>query len=344
MEDIIKSAKDAPVEMLRELSANKGEDMPMTRAMSTVNAAYTDSPMVTYTCLSPNCNSPRNHAIDTITIHEVWGQCSVEALGDIFLPESRQASSNYGVGFDGRIGMYVHERDRAWTSGSSANDNRAVTIEVANDRTYPNAVNATAYAALITLCADICKRNGKSKMVWCGSLAATNARTFAPNEMRMTLHKWFQDTDCPGPWLSDHMQEIADKVNAILAPRVYPKIPFAVKVLIDDLNLRKGPGTNYKDIGLAPKGNVIVDKRDGDWGYIGKGWIYLGNDNYTKIGGHLEVSPFKDVDINDPAYKYIKACYDAGIMMGYSDGKFRPKKKVTRQQLATVIAKLLEKK
>jgi len=53
-------------------------------------------------------------------------------------------------------------------------------------------------------------------MVWCGSLAKTNSRTFASDEMRMTLHKWFQDTECPGYWLETHMQEIADKVNAIL--------------------------------------------------------------------------------------------------------------------------------
>lgn len=177
--------------------------------------AYTNSPLVSYTCLSPNCNSPRNHAIDTITIHEVWGECDMRSLGAIFAPSSRQASSNYGCCTDG-IALFVNERDRAWTSGSASNDNRAVTIEVSNSRTYPNPVSDKVYAQLIDLCEDICKRNGKTKMVWCGSLAATNARTFKSNEMRMTLHKWFQATDCPGVWLEQHMQDIANKVNAIL--------------------------------------------------------------------------------------------------------------------------------
>lgn len=179
--------------------------------------AYSNSPLVKCTILSPNCNSPRNHAIDTITIHEVWGQMSAEALGQLFVLTSRQASSNYGIGSDGRVGLYVNESDRAWTSGSWENDHRAVTIECSNDRTYPYAVNAAAYESLIKLCADICKRNGKNKMIWCGSLSATNARSFKSTEMRMTLHKWFQATDCPGYWLETHMGEIADRVNSILS-------------------------------------------------------------------------------------------------------------------------------
>ena len=100
-----------------------------------------NSPLVSYTRISPNKNSPRNHAIDTITIHCVVGQCSVETLGNIFTPTSRQASSNYGIGFDGKIGMYVEEKDRSWCSSSASNDNRAITIEVASDTKHPYAVN-----------------------------------------------------------------------------------------------------------------------------------------------------------------------------------------------------------
>lgn len=187
------------------------------RSVSSAALSFSDSPLVKYTCLSPNCNYNRGRAIDTITIHEVWGECSMRVLGDIFLPSSRQASSNYGVCEDG-VALFVHERDRAWTSGS-VQDYRAVTIETSNSRVYPNPVNANTYNLLIDLCTDICRRNGKSKMVWCGSLAKTNARTFAANEMRMTLHRWFQATDCPGTWLADHMQEIANKVNVKLGTK-----------------------------------------------------------------------------------------------------------------------------
>ena len=103
-----------------------------------------NSNLVSYTKISPNKTSPRNHAIDRITIHCVVGQCTVETLGNIFAPTSKQASSNYGIGKDGRVGMYVEEKDRSWCSSSSANDNRAVTIEVASDTTHPYKVTDQA--------------------------------------------------------------------------------------------------------------------------------------------------------------------------------------------------------
>ena len=123
-----------------------------------------NSPLVSYTKISPNKTVGRNHVIDTITIHCVVGQCSVESLGNVFAPVSRQASSNYGVGVGGRIGLYCDEKDRSWCSSSSVNDNRAITIEVASDTTHPYAVNEKAFAALIELCADICKRNNISEL------------------------------------------------------------------------------------------------------------------------------------------------------------------------------------
>lgn len=119
-----------------------------------------NSPLVSYTRISPNRTSPRNHKIDTITIHCVVGQCSVESLGAVFAPKERQGSSNYGIGKDGRIGMYVEEKDRSWCSSNSANDNRAITIECASDTKHPYAINDKVYKSLIELCADICKRNG----------------------------------------------------------------------------------------------------------------------------------------------------------------------------------------
>ena len=128
--------------------------------------AYTNSPLVTYTKLSPNHSGQRKHVIDTITIHCVVGQLSVETIGNIFAPTSRQASSNYGIGKDGRIGMYVEEKNRSWCTSSSANDNRAITIEVASDTKHPYAVNDKAYAALLDLVTDICGRNDIKKLVW----------------------------------------------------------------------------------------------------------------------------------------------------------------------------------
>ena len=125
-----------------------------------------NSALVSYTKISPNKNSPRNHAIDTISIHCVVGQLSVESIGNIFAPSSAGCSANYGIGADGRIGMYVEEKDRSWCTSSSANDNRAITIECASDTTSPYAVNDKVYKALINLLVDICQRNGIKSLKW----------------------------------------------------------------------------------------------------------------------------------------------------------------------------------
>lgn len=169
-----------------------------------------NSPLVDYTRISPNKNSPRNHKIDTITIHCVVGQCTVETLGNIFAPTSRQASSNYGVGTDGKIGMYVEEKDRSWCSSSAANDNRAVTIEVASDTKHPYAVNDRAFAALLDLVTDICKRNGIKKLVWSTKKAD---RVNHKNGCNMTVHRDYANKSCPGDYLYNRHGEIAAEVN-----------------------------------------------------------------------------------------------------------------------------------
>lgn len=184
-----------------------------------------NSPLVSYTKISPNKNSPRNHAIDTITIHCVVGQCSVETLGNIFAPTSREASSNYGIGYDGKIGMYVEEKDRSWCSSNAANDNRAITIEVASDTSEPYAVNAKAYAALIDLVTDICKRNGIKKLVWSTN---KNERVNHLNGCNMTVHRDYANKSCPGTYLYERHGDIAKQVNARLgatSDTTTPSIP-----------------------------------------------------------------------------------------------------------------------
>ena len=169
-----------------------------------------NSPLVNYTKISPNKSSPRNHKIDTVTIHCVVGQCSVETLGNVFAPTSRQASSNYGIGYDGRIGMYVEEKDRSWCSSNAANDNRAITIEVASDTKEPYAVNARAYAALIDLLVDICKRNGIKELVWSTNKAD---RVNHKNGCNMTVHRDYANKSCPGTYLYERHAQIASEVN-----------------------------------------------------------------------------------------------------------------------------------
>ena len=317
-----------------------------------MSMAYTNSSLVSYTKPSPNHSGQRTHSIDRITPHCVVGQCSVETLGNIFLPTSRQASCNYGIGVDGRVGMYVEEKNRSWCSSSNANDQRAVTIECASDTTEPYAFKDVVYQTLITLCTDICKRNGKSKLLWLGDKDKTLSYEPKSDEMVLTVHRWFANKSCPGSWMYARMGDLAAKVTAQLGGgasedteteypekltegyyrvrkawsdsksqkgaykilsnakkcadanpgyRVFdnngvniytpntstqaaPDVPFTVKVSISDLNIRKGPGTDYSKTGKFTGKGVftIVEVQSGQgssagWGRLksGAGWISL---------------------------------------------------------------------
>jgi hypothetical protein len=336
-----------------------------------VTMGYTNSPLVSYTKLSSNHSGQRTHAIDRITPHCVVGQCSVETLGNIFAPTSRQASCNYGIGADGRVGMYCEEKNRSWCSSSYANDQRAITIECASDTNHPYAFKDVVYDKLIELCVDICKRNGKTKLLWLGDKDKTLAYNPAANEMVLTVHRWFANKSCPGDWMYQRMGDLAAKVTAKLggATTIEPEkpvsdgtlyrvqvgayskrenadnqlkavkakgfdafivqvdglykvqvgaysvkanaeaqlakvkaagfdafittkagtavsapafSPYKVRVSIKDLNIRKGPGTNYASNGFCPIGvYTIVEESNGagatKWGKLksGAGWVSL---------------------------------------------------------------------
>lgn len=177
---------------------------------------FSNSPLVSYVRYSPNHSGARTHAIDRITPHCVVGQCSVETLGEIFAPTSREASSNYGIGSDGRIGMYVEEKNRSWCSSSNANDQRAVTIECASDAYAPYAFKDIVYKRLIELCTDICKRYGKKKLIWIADKDKALSYTPAADEMLLTAHRWFAITGCPGDWMYSRESLLAAAVTANL--------------------------------------------------------------------------------------------------------------------------------
>lgn len=301
--------------------------------------AYTNSSLVSYTGLSPNHSGQRTHSIDRITPHCVVGQLSAETICACF-PAGRGASCNYGIGTDGRISLCVEEKNRSWCSSSNANDQRAVTIECASDKTEPYAMNSAVYASLIKLCTDICKRNGKKKLLWFGD--KNKSLNYAPksDEMVLTVHRWFANKSCPGDWLYARLGDLAAKVTAALGTgsqtpstgtdalyrvrktwadaksqkgafkslenakrcandnagySVFDESgkvlytgktgfsPYQVKVSIADLNIRKGPGTNYAKTGKYTGKGVftIVEEASGQgaskWGRLksGAGWISL---------------------------------------------------------------------
>ena len=186
---------------------------------------FTNSPLVTFTLLSPNHSGQRTKRIDRISPHCVVGQCSAEGLGDWFYRPSTQASSNYGIDKDGRVGLYVEEKNRSWCSSSNANDQRAITIECASDTTEPYAFRDVVYQTLIKLCIDICKRNGKNKLIWFGDKDKTLNYSPKSGEMILTVHRWFANKSCPGNWMYARMGDLAEKVTQVLGGSDKPVEP-----------------------------------------------------------------------------------------------------------------------
>ena len=325
---------------------------------------YTNSSLVAYRKLSPNHSGQRTHEIDRISPHCVVGQCTAEGLGDWFAKTATQASSNYGIARDGRVGLYVEEKNRSWCTSSNANDQRAVTIECASGTSEPYEMNGKVYASLVELCTDICGRNGKKKLLWFTDKSKSLNYEPESDEMVITVHRWFANKSCPGDWLYARLGDLAEKVTAALGgsgtdgsgdgefqggtdilpetgekwyrvrktwqdadsqigayhvlenakacanknqgyfvfdedgKAVYPEeavkedsqevmdaeCPFVVRVEIETLNIRKGPGTYYPKTGrFTGRGSfTIVEVREGKgsdagWGKLksGAGWVAL---------------------------------------------------------------------
>lgn len=175
-----------------------------------------NSPLVCYTKLSPNHSGKRTHTIDRITPHCVVGQLSCESICGCFTDKARQASCNYGIGTDGRVSLCVDEGNRSWCSSSNENDQRAVTIECSSDKTEPYAMTDAVYQSLIKLCVDICKRNGKKKLLWLVDKTKTLNYNPKEDEMVITVHRWFANKSCPGTWLYERLGDLAAKVTAEL--------------------------------------------------------------------------------------------------------------------------------
>lgn len=295
--------------------------------------AYTNSPLVNYTKLSPNHSGLRRHTIDTISIHCVVGQCSVQTLGSIFADPNKQASSNYGIGYDGKIGLYVEEKNRSWCTSSSENDNRAITIEVASDTYHPYAVNDKAYNALINLLADICKRNGIKKLVWSTN---RNDRVNHKNGCNMTVHRDYANKSCPGDYLYERHGAIAAAVNKKLGaggntPSVPEKKPETVKmpnaiykVKVDKKWLPEVKNLeDFAGIAGKPITDIAIKFTEGSCKYrvhlVGGGWLpyvtgYNVNDHNNGFAGNGKKIDAIEVYYNTPervkkGLGYLKAKY-----------------------------------
>lgn len=293
---------------MEELKNGKGNDpqkTPLSVRLKMATTAllqpqYTNSPLVNYKRLSPNNSGPRNHKIDTITIHHMAGALTVEQCGAIFADPSRQASANYGVDGTGRVGLYVEEKNRAWTSSSYANDNRAVTIEVANSQIGGNwAVSDKALSKLVELCADICQRNGIKHLVYTGDTSGN-----------MTLHQWFAPTLCPGPYLKAKMPYIATEVNK----RLVSKSKYTVKGLTVPKTVKAGHAFTCK--GIITSANPLKRVEIGITDSTGNKWTRQKVDKTIKAGHTFNIYALADADLlftelKKGTYYYRCWCWDA---------------------------------
>lgn len=153
----------------------------------------------------------RGYKVCKITPHHMAGKLTARQCGNIFANPNRQASSNYGIGYDGEIACYVDEENRAWTSSNRANDCQAITIEVANSANgEPWPISDAAWNSLVKLCVDICRRYG-FRLTYDGT----------PNGS-LTRHDMFANTNCPEKTLGGRFKELADTVNAQLDGKVEP--------------------------------------------------------------------------------------------------------------------------
>lgn len=262
-----------------------------------------NSALATYTKLSPNCTSPRTHKIDTITIHcTAGGKKTAKQILNLsnFVNYSRTngASCNYAIGYDGSIGLGVHESDRSWCSSNYTNDHRAITIEVASTTKHPYTITDEAYKALIELCADICKRNGIKELKWKGDKSLVGK----PDQQNMTVHRWFANKACPGDYIYDRLGEIAKAVNKKLksadktdttssknttTKKTTKKITATgtpdegpdkslkgTYTTTSDLYCRDDAGTKKKALCLIPKGTKV--KCYGYYSLVGTSkWLYV---------------------------------------------------------------------
>ena len=262
-----------------------------------------DSKLVNVTMISPNRDHPRNHKIDTVTIHCMAGNLTVETCGRMFLQESRQASSNYGIGSDGRIGLYCHEEDRSWCSGSAANDNRAITIEVANDGGTETDwhVSDLAMRSLLDLLEDICRRNGIKALLW----ESDRSLIGQINRQNMTVHRWFQKKACPGDFLFGKHYWIAQEVNKRLEGEDMTRAE--IEDLVDKKIKATVPG-------------IAADVFNG----------------IEKARAEEPASSWMRPDGRDDGRDLIQEAKDAGIMSGDKSGNFRPQSYAKREELAAV--------
>lgn len=224
-----------------------------------------NSRLPTYVRLSPNVTKPRQGTIKGVAIHCTAGGKDLPAsnfadLPRFVIPDKKMgASCHYVVGGDGSIAQVCGEENRAWCTSNKI-DHQLVTIEVASDHVAPYLVNTAAIEALVKLLADICQRNGISKLLWKGDKSLMGHW----DKQNMVVHRWTANKACPGDFLYNLHPKIANAVNEILEGKEEEEMD--IEKLLKQLTPEMCYGIlteamNYADTMLEP----VWSRTDGHW-------------------------------------------------------------------------------
>ena len=196
--------------------------------------------------------------IEKITIHHMAGVLTAKRCGELFQNPDKWTSSNYGIGNDGTIALYVDEANTSYCDTNWDSNCKSVTIEVSNSTTIGWKVSDKALNSLIKLVADIGKRNNLGTLV---------------KGKNVTWHSMYAATSCPGPYLLSKMDYIVAEANKINNP---PKEETTTPIKKGDIVKISSDATYYNSTMKVPlwvrlmkwvvekvEGNrVVIDKSE----------------------------------------------------------------------------------
>lgn len=218
-----------------------------------------------YPAHKDNYTNGRSKKIDIITPHHMAGKLTARECGFIFQNKNRKASSNYGIGYDGEIALYVNESDTSWCNSNWDSNCRSVTIEVSNSSNGGNwLVSDKSLNSLISLMADIAKRNGMGKLI---------------KGKNVTWHSMYKNTNCPGPYLLsklDYIIEEANKINnEVIVSSASSKYKVGDLIILNGYLYRDSMGSGRGAKKVNYKGKITIINTAGTKPYhIDKlGWI-----------------------------------------------------------------------
>lgn len=191
-----------------------------------------------------------------------------------FRNENRHASAHYFVD-DNNIYQVVPDNYAAW----------AVGVNYGTNNLFGTVTNKNS------LSIEMCSKNGKiTDKTFKNTVELTKylMKKYGISASRVYRHYDVCSKECPGwnGWLpgnSKYWKKFRSEIGGSSSGSTSSY--FKVKIKVDDLQIRKGPGTNYASVGHVDAGDVytIVDVSSDGWGKLksGAGWIKI-TDKYVK--------------------------------------------------------------